>query len=73
MYKSSLVQQGRNLIVSEFLNEPGKYTHLLFIDSDIDFQADSIFKMLDKDKDVIAVPYPMKYIDWGKIKEEQIY
>ena len=24
--------------------------------------------MLDKDKDVIAVPYPMKYIDWGKIK-----
>ena len=68
LYKSSLVQQGRNLIVSEFLNEPGKYTHLLFIDSDIDFQAESIFKMLDKDKDVIAVPYPMKYIDWGKIK-----
>ena len=68
LYKSSLVQQGRNLIVSEFLNESNKYTHLLFIDSDIDFQAESIFKMLDKDKDIIAVPYPMKYIDWGKIK-----
>ena len=68
LYKSSLVQQGRNLIVSEFLNEPNKYTHLLFIDSDIDFQAESIFKMLDRDKDIIAVPYPMKYIDWGKIK-----
>ena len=55
------------------MNEPTKHTHLLFIDSDIDFQAESIFKMLDKDKDIIAVPYPMKYIDWGKIKEEQIY
>ena len=31
LYKSSLVQQGRNLIVSEFLNEADKYTHLLFI------------------------------------------
>ena len=68
LYKSSLVQQGRNLIVSEFMNEPNKHTHLLFIDSDIDFQAESIFKMLEKDKDIIAVPYPMKYIDWGKIK-----
>ena len=68
LYKSSLVQQGRNLIVSEFMNEPTKHTHLLFIDSDIDFQAESIFKMLEKDKDIIAVPYPMKYIDWGKIK-----
>ena len=68
LYKSSLVQQGRNLIVSEFMNEPNKHTHLLFIDSDIDFQAESIFKMLEKDKYIIAVPYPMKYIDWGKIK-----
>ena len=68
LYKSSLVQQGRNLIVSEFLNEPANYTHLLFIDSDIDFNASTIFKMLEKDKDIIAAPYPMKYIDWGKIK-----
>ena len=67
LYKSSLVQQGRNLIVSEFMNEPTKHTHLLFIDSDIDFQAESIFKMLDKDKDICCA-LSMKYIDWGKIK-----
>ena len=29
LYKSSLVQQGRNLIVSEFMNGPNKHTHLL--------------------------------------------
>ena len=40
----------------------------MFIDSDIDFNASTIFKMLEKDKDIIAAPYPMKYIDWGKIK-----
>jgi hypothetical protein len=68
LYKSSLVQQGRNLIVSEFMNEPTEHTHLLFIDSDIDFNAETIFKMLEKDKDVIAAPYPMKYIDWPKVE-----
>ena len=37
LLKSSLVTQGRNLCVAEFLNHEDKYTHLLFIDSDIDF------------------------------------
>ena len=37
LMKSSLVTQGRNLCVAEFLNHEDNYTHLLFIDSDIDF------------------------------------
>ena len=65
--KSSLVTQGRNLCVAEFLNHKDNYTHLLFIDSDIDFNAKSIFKMLDFDKDIISLPYPMKLISWDKI------
>ena len=68
LLKSSLVTQGRNLCVAEFLNAKENYTHLLFIDSDIDFEFDTIMKMLDRDKDIIAAPYPMKMIDWGKIK-----
>ena len=39
--KSSLITQGRNLCVSSFM-ESG-HTHLLFVDSDIEFQAQSIF------------------------------
>jgi len=66
LLKSSLVQQGRNLCVAEFMNAPEKYEYLLFIDSDIDFQAKTIFTMIDKDKDVIACPYPMKTFDWDK-------
>ena len=67
LLKSSLVTQGRNLCVAEFLNHPDNYTHLLFIDSDIDFNYKTIFKMLDFDKDVISCPYPMKLISWDKI------
>ena len=67
LLKSSLVTQGRNLCVSEMLNHEDNYTHLLFIDSDIDFQFSTIEKMLDADLDVIACPYPMKMIDWDKI------
>src|SRR5210317_2528151 len=66
LMKSSLVQQGRNLLVSEFINDSMKYDYLLFIDFDIDFQASTIFKMIEKDKDLIACPYPMKTFDWNK-------
>ena len=66
LMKSSLVTQGRNLCVAEMINHPDHYTHLLFIDSDIDFQCKTIFTMLEQDKDVIACPYPMKTFDWDK-------
>lgn len=65
--KSSLVTQGRNLCVSSFM-ESG-HSHLLFVDSDIDFQAQSIFKMVAADKDVISVPYPLKQLMWDKAYE----
>jgi hypothetical protein len=74
LLKSSLVTQGRNLCVAAFLDS--NYTHLLFIDSDIYFHAESIFEMIKRDKDVISIPYPLKTIRWGKamgrIKEGKI-
>ena len=62
--KSSLVTQGRNLCVSGFI-ESGM-SHMLFIDSDILFNAESIFKMIERDKDVISIPYPLKTLMWDK-------
>jgi len=67
LLKSSLVTQGRNLCVNNMLEEGDKYTHLLFIDSDIDFKFETIMRMIAADKDVIACPYPLKNIDWNKI------
>ena len=65
--KSSLITQGRNLCVSSFMQS--NHTHLLFIDSDIEFQTQSIFKMIASDKEVISVPYPLKQLFWDKAWE----
>jgi len=64
LIKSSLVTQGRNLCVSGFLDSDA--THLLFIDSDIFLYASTVFKMIEADKDVISVPYPLKAFMWDK-------
>jgi hypothetical protein len=64
LIKSSLVTQGRNLCVGAFLES--KMSHLLFIDSDIDFHDSSIFKMIDANKDIISIPYPLKTMMWEK-------
>jgi hypothetical protein len=69
LLKSSLVTQGRNLSVSNFLQECNRtnYSHFLFIDSDIEFDFSTIMKMIDADKELIAAPYPLKAIDWAKV------
>ena len=64
LMKSSLVTQGRNLCVAGFLESSA--SHLLFVDSDIYFQAKSILNMLDANKDVISIPYPLKTLMWDK-------
>jgi len=68
LLKSSLITQGRNLCVSGFLES--NYSHMLFIDSDIYFNAKSIIEMIKKDKDIISIPYPLKTIMWDKAMEK---
>jgi hypothetical protein len=65
--KSSLVTQGRQLCVSGFLGT--KATHLLFIDSDISFTYKAIERMLNYDKDIVLIPYPIKSMDSNKLKQ----
>jgi hypothetical protein len=64
--KSSLVTQGRQLCVSGFLGTD--CTHMLFIDSDITFNYKMFERMVNYDKDICLVPYPVKTIDFQKIK-----
>jgi len=63
----SLITRARNTLVQLFMDEP-QYTHLLFIDADIAFNPESVFRMLDLDEDVVTGVYPRKTIDWGKVK-----
>jgi len=52
-------------LVDEFLRTD--YTHLLFIDSDIHFNAQDVIALLALDKDVVGGPYPKKSMNWGNI------
>lgn len=63
----SLVPRARNDLVSMFM-ESGA-THLMFIDADIQFDPDQVFRMVARNKDVIGASYPMKGINWAAIRE----
>ena len=64
--KSSLVTQGRQLCVSGFMES--SCTHMLFIDSDISFNYKMIERMINYDKEICLVPYPIKGTDHDKVK-----
>ena len=64
--KSSLVTQGRQLCVSGFMES--NCSHMLFIDSDISFNFKMVERMINYDKDICLVPYPIKGLDFDKIK-----
>jgi hypothetical protein len=65
LFNESLITRARNYLVDEFLRT--EYTHMLFIDSDIHFNAQDVIALLALDKDVIGGPYPKKSMNWGNI------
>ena len=56
--KSPLIHQARNYLTSVFLTT--EYQYLLFIDSDVEFEPDAVFRMLVAKKDIICTPYRTK-------------
>jgi hypothetical protein len=71
IFNESLVQRARNYLADEFMRS--KFDYLMFIDSDIHFEAQDIlvmthFAITRDDMDIICGPYPKKAISWEKIK-----
>ena len=71
LFNESLITRARNYCVDEFLRSG--CTHLIFIDSDIGFDAKDVLRLMalqneESDYDIIAGPYPKKDICWEKIK-----
>jgi hypothetical protein len=66
-----LVQRARQEIAASFMDIQGA-THLLFIDSDIAFEPEQAFRLLRFNADVAAATYPLKRIDWEKIRAAAI-
>lgn len=74
LFNESLITRARNYCVDEFMRSGD--THLMFIDSDIGFNANDVIALMamqsenpdDDQYDILAGPYPKKCISWEKIK-----
>jgi len=64
----SLITRARNELARMFLADE-KFTHLMFVDSDICFEHDSIEKLYNLDQDVVGAFYPTKEINWDKVRD----
>ena len=74
----SNVNRARNTCVAKFLS--GDATHLMFVDADIQFNANDIVKLINHDKDIVGGIYSTKTspkmvvntIDNGKVEGDLI-
>ncbi len=74
IFNESLIPRARNYCVDEFLratytdkNNRIPYTHMMFIDSDIQYNPLDVIALLAMDKDIACGPYPKKTIAWEKV------
>ena len=59
---SSQIVRARNFFANYFLNHP-KFTHLLFLDTDMKFPAEAVIKLLAANKVIAGVAYPFRRQD----------
>ncbi len=69
LFKDSdaLITRARASLASQFLDDP-RATHLLFIDADIGFEPEQVVRLIECGAEVCAAVYPVKRIDWSKVK-----
>src|ERR1700721_1881725 len=63
----ALITRARANLMTSFLDNPSA-THLLFVDADIGFTPDQVFRLIESGADVVAGVYPIKRVNWDKAK-----
>jgi hypothetical protein len=62
----SLVSRARNNLIAKAMSNP-EVTHILFIDSDITWDAMDVIKLILSDKALVGGSYPLKKYFWNNI------
>src|SRR5579883_2379956 len=63
----ALITRARADLVTLFLDNPAA-THLLFIDADIGFTPEQVFRLIESGADMVAGVYPIKKVNWDKAR-----
>src|ERR1700739_58094 len=61
----ALITRARANLMTLFLDDPTT-THFLFVDADIGFTPDQVFRLIESGADVVAGAYPFKRVNWDK-------
>jgi GT2 family glycosyltransferase len=71
----SLITRARNDLVYHFMKHKdakGVFEYLMFIDADIQFEADHVIRLLVHNKDIVTGAYPMKLINYNNIENKAL-
>ena len=69
--QDALITRCRNTLVSHFMAHP-LATHILFIDADISFPPENVFRLLKAAKPVAAGIYPLKAHYWDQACQDRL-
>lgn len=67
-YEFSDIVFSRNQLMSVFLTQK-RFTHMLCLDSDMEFRPEPIWRLIGFGADFAATAYPQKLARWGRIRE----
>ena len=63
----ALITRARANLMTQFLDDPTA-THFLFVDADIGFDPEQVFRLIESGADMVAGVYPIKRINWEKAR-----
>ena len=59
-HRCSLISQGRSVMSTKVYESDETWTHMLWVDADVGFCMDDVWKLLASDKDIVGGLYPLK-------------
>jgi len=62
----ALIGRGRGGYLAKFLRSEA--THLLFVDADVGFPPQAVFRLLDSGREVVGGLYPRRAQDWAAVR-----